>query len=141
MQLPPQDEIIMLAGINPVRAKKVRYYEDRELQARILPPPKLTPSATDGQKSPAPSSGDTWIETVAARQETDDTDPANGGIRREPELPQHEEVTPKPPDPVNEFELGNDEPDDEAPRLNVMHDQVRNLARQTSLDPADRMGL
>ena len=29
MQLPPTDEIVMAAGTAPIRAKKVRYYEDR----------------------------------------------------------------------------------------------------------------
>jgi type IV secretion system protein VirD4 len=141
MQLPPNDEIVMLAGINPVRANKVRYYEDRKLQSRILPPPELAPIAADGQKPPDPSSGNSWTEMIAAPKEEGDADPANSGIRREPELPEHEEVAAKPPDPANEFELSTDEPDDEAPRLKVMHDQVRDLARQTSLDPADRMGL
>jgi type IV secretion system protein VirD4 len=27
MQMPPNEEIVMVAGLNPVRAKKVRYYE------------------------------------------------------------------------------------------------------------------
>jgi type IV secretion system protein VirD4 len=141
MQLPPNDEIVMLAGINPARAKKVRYYEDKELQTRILPAPKLISSdINDGERSKAPG-GTTWAETIALPEPSKGDDPDNGGLRREPELPQHEEVAPKPPDPAKEFELGGDEPDDEAPRLKVMHDQVRDLARQTSLDPADHMGL
>ena len=41
MQLPPEDEIVMVSGCPPIRAKKVRYYEDPELAARILPPPIL----------------------------------------------------------------------------------------------------
>ena len=39
MQLPPVDEIVMVAGTSPIRAKKVRYYEDQRFQDRILPPP------------------------------------------------------------------------------------------------------
>jgi type IV secretion system protein VirD4 len=131
----------MLAGINPVLAKKVRYYEDGELQRRILPPPELTPIAVDGQEPQNPSSGDSWSETVIASKEADTTDPANGGIRREPELPEHEEVTPRPPDPAAEFELGSDEPDDDAPRFKIVQDKMSNLARQTSLDPGDHMEL
>jgi type IV secretion system protein VirD4 len=141
MQLPPNDEIVMLAGLNPVRAKKVRYYEDRELQRRILPPPELTPAAVDGPEPPNPSSDNSWTSTVTPSKESDDTDPANGGIRREPELPEHEEVTPKPPDPAAEFELSGDETDDDAPRLKVVQDKMRDLARQTSLDPGDHMEL
>jgi type IV secretion system protein VirD4 len=141
MQLPPNDEIIMLAGINPVRAKKVRYYEDNELQKRILPPPELTPENT-GVSNPSNHSPDnSWSETTIASKVSDAADPANGGIRREPELPEHEEVTPRTPDPAAEFELGSDEPDDDAPRFKIVQDKMSNLARQTSLDPGDHMEL
>lgn len=40
MQLPPADEIVMVAGIPPIRAKKARYFEDPRLQERIVEPPK-----------------------------------------------------------------------------------------------------
>ncbi|MFV3255142.1 type IV secretory system conjugative DNA transfer family protein, partial [Klebsiella pneumoniae] len=36
MQLPPADEIVMVAGTPPIRAKKARYFEDRRFQERIL---------------------------------------------------------------------------------------------------------
>jgi type IV secretion system protein VirD4 len=141
MQLPPNDEIVMLAGLNPVRAKKVRYYEDSEFQRRILPPPELTGAAVTGPKLPDVSAGNCWIETVAVSGEAEDSDPANGGLRREPELPEHEEVAPKPPDPAAEFELSVDEPDDDAPRFKVVQDKMRDLARQTALDPGEHMEL
>ena len=41
MQLPPTDEIVLVSGLPPIRAKKARYYEDRRLTARILPPPQV----------------------------------------------------------------------------------------------------
>ena len=28
MQLPPDDELVLVSGCHPIRAKKVRYYED-----------------------------------------------------------------------------------------------------------------
>ena len=31
MQLPPTDEIVMVSGVHPIRAKKARYYEDARL--------------------------------------------------------------------------------------------------------------
>ena len=40
MQLPPDDEIVMVAGVPPIRAKKARYFEDWRLAERILPAPK-----------------------------------------------------------------------------------------------------
>jgi len=41
MQLPPADELVLLSGLAPIRAKKLRYYEDRNFRKRIAPPPKL----------------------------------------------------------------------------------------------------
>ena len=39
MQLPPTDEIVMVSGIHPIRAKKARYYADERFQERIVAPP------------------------------------------------------------------------------------------------------
>src|SRR3546814_19304409 len=41
MQLPPADELVMISGLAPIRAKKLRYYEDRNFQNRLAPPPAL----------------------------------------------------------------------------------------------------
>ncbi|MCC6418565.1 MAG: IncP-type conjugal transfer protein TraG, partial [Gemmataceae bacterium] len=42
MQLPPDEEIVMVAGHAPVRAQKLRYYEDGNFTRRLLPPPVLS---------------------------------------------------------------------------------------------------
>ncbi len=41
MQLPPTDEVIMIAGLPPIRARKIRYYEDRGFKGRVESPPAL----------------------------------------------------------------------------------------------------
>ncbi len=41
MQLPPADELVLVSGLAPIRAKKLRYYEDRNFTARVVPPPAL----------------------------------------------------------------------------------------------------
>lgn len=41
MQLPPTDELILIAGLAPIRAKKLRYYEDANFKARLGEPPAL----------------------------------------------------------------------------------------------------
>ncbi|MGN6514425.1 MAG: conjugal transfer protein TraG [Rhizomicrobium sp.] len=41
MQLPPKDELVLVSGMAPIRAKKLRYYEDRNFITRILPAPEL----------------------------------------------------------------------------------------------------
>jgi type IV secretion system protein VirD4 len=141
MQLPPDDELVLLSGCAPIRAKKARYFEDPEMQARILKPPMLARS-----KSPAteedhkiPHEGDWTGRVVEASSESATEDPANAGIRREPELPEHEEIVPGRKKPVQEFEPIEDEPDDEAQRQRVMQRTFRTVARQVSLDPGDDM--
>jgi type IV secretion system protein VirD4 len=41
MQLPLEDEIILVSGLAPIRAKKLRHYEDGNFTSRILPPVRL----------------------------------------------------------------------------------------------------
>jgi type IV secretion system protein VirD4 len=144
MQLPPDDELVLVSGCPPIRAKKSRYYQDRRLLQRILPPPD--PSATTETPSspracrPAPADG--WTGAIVAPPPAEaGRDSANGGIRREPELPAHEEIVPERESSAREFEPAEDEPEDEAQRLRVLQRQGRTIARQAALDPADDMGL
>ena len=142
MQLPPEDELVLVSGCHPIRAKKARYYEDPQLQARILPPPKSSSRAGEGQyDSPSsPKNTHDWVDAVIAAPIGPYDDPANSGIRREPELPEHEEIALEPSKPSHEFELLEDEPDDDAQRLQAMRRQARIIAGQVALDPADDMG-
>jgi type IV secretion system protein VirD4 len=145
MQLPPDDELVLVSGCHPIRAKKARYYEDPQLRTRILPPPKPKPSrsAESASRSPTacPAHSDDWAALVVAAPPAQSDDPDNAGIRREPELPEHEEIAPEPRQPAQEFELADDDADDAPQRLRVLQGQGRNIARQVSLDPADDMGL
>ena len=51
MQLPPADEIVMVAGTPPIRAKKARYFEDKRLIERVLPPPEACEQSRSQPKS------------------------------------------------------------------------------------------
>ena len=108
MQLPPEDELVLVSGCPPIRAKKARYYKDPELKARTLPPPKLwcpiAPAATERRDLPRVRHD--W-ENAAIASITTAEDPANSGIRREPELPEHEEIAPEPQKPTREFDPVN----------------------------------
>ncbi|MDC7693484.1 conjugal transfer protein TraG [Asticcacaulis sp. DXS10W] len=42
MQLPPSDELVLVSGLPPIRAKKLRYYEDPNFRSRSVPAPLLT---------------------------------------------------------------------------------------------------
>jgi type IV secretion system protein VirD4 len=141
MQLPSEDELILVSGCPPIRAKKARYYEDRQLKARILPPP--APAKAAGQPIPAqPLDVHDWNDPIVGPSQAPAAiDPDNGGIRREPELPEHEEIAPEPRKPAQEFEPSQDEPDDDAQRLRAMQRQLRTTARQVALDPSDGMEL
>ena len=41
MQLPASDELVLLSGTPPIRARKIRYFEDRRFTARLAEPPVL----------------------------------------------------------------------------------------------------
>jgi type IV secretion system protein VirD4 len=142
MQLAPSDELVLVSGVPPIRAKKARYYEDIRLTGRLLPP-----SQPRNQRSGNPPSDD-WSRLpapVASRKQSSSggagDDPANGGIRREPELPEHEEVLPLQARPTPEFTFIEEDSADDALRARAFQQQVRGLARQAAMDPGDGMKL
>ena len=145
MQLPPTDEIVMVAGTPPIRTTKARYYEDARFKERILPPPDLVaaplaPSlSTDDWSGRVVAAADGRSATVAA--DGAEGDPANAGIRREPELPEHEEIIPPPPSPEHEFEFLDDEPDVDAAKARAMRQRMRMVARQVAMNPDDGIDL
>ena len=155
MQLPPTDEIVLVSGLPPICAKKARYYEDQRLTARILPPPQLEPIDPDTASGTASSLvTDDWCGVMARRERmaaeeavaaapSDDEDPANGGIRREPELPEYEAITPEGPIPASAPEnfIVDASDDDEAIKARILRGRARSLARQASMDPDDGIAL
>lgn len=70
-------------------------------------------------------------------------DPDNAGIRREPDLPEHEAIPPEAPAPrpVREFDDPDAEPDTEAVKARIVQRRLGGLARQAALDPDDGMVL
>ncbi len=140
MQLPPDDELVLMSGCAPIRAKKARYFEDPQMTARILPPPALTaPTSPATDESPPVPSGGDWAGAIVTPAASETEDPANAGIRREPELPEHEEIVPEPAKPVHEFDPMYEEPDDEVQRQRIMQRTFGTVVRQVSLDPSDDM--
>jgi len=142
MQLPPADELVLVSGVQPIRAKKARYYEDRRLQERILPPPLQL------ERKPPKAGHDDWSALPPVAPElkrpsvtSSEDDPDNAGIRREPELPEHEAIAPETPPSVDPFALFVDETDDETAQANMLRQRMRVVARQAALDPGDGIEL
>ncbi|MGV6873860.1 conjugal transfer protein TraG [Pseudochelatococcus sp. B33] len=161
MQLPPDDEIVMVAGIPPIRAKKARYFEDAQFRERLLPVPEnpnagflpkpddwsaLKPltspvAAVNGLPSAAVSASAAAAQPNSAAAKQDD-DPANAGLRREPGLEPHKDIAPeKETQPVNEFDPDSDEPEQKSSNNRALVRNMRQMARRISLDPGDGMEL
>jgi type IV secretion system protein VirD4 len=144
MQLQPADEIVMLAGTPPIRAKKARYYEDARLKERVLPPPEW--------RRPDNIHADDWSALpIPARLKLaesqglplqDDEDPTDSERRHQPELNRVRPVEKKAP-LDNEFEIdpSDDGDDDDAVRNRRLTRLMQGVARQVSLDPNDGMEL
>ncbi|QYA11914.1 conjugal transfer protein TraG [Rhizobium sp. AB2/73] len=145
MQLPPADEIVMVAGTPPIRAKKARYFEDRRFNERIMPPPKLTrsspTSADDWSRLPVPARPAAAMPEAMVTADGGDEDPTGSERRHQPELARAAPVEKKAPI-ENEFEIElDDEPDDDVARLSRANQVMQGVARQVSLDPNDGMEL
>jgi len=148
MQLPPDDELVLISGCSPIRAKKARYFEDERFRERLMAPTKLGGAAKlrDGRNDwiglPLATANIKELRATSGRGKVDSAnDQANSGIRREPELPQHEEVAPEPAPAKPEFEFADEEPDDEVQRATTLRKRAANIARQASMDPDDGLGL
>src|SRR5712672_4225068 len=141
MQLSPNEAIVMVSGVHPVRARKVRYYEDPQFQRRVLKPSRAVPINFSAQRDEwsghAPIPPSVKLLAALARKVRDQ----NGGIRREPELPQHEEIVVRAPLTENEFDAAPDESDADAVQAASLNRSMQGLARAVSLDPDDKMGL
>jgi type IV secretion system protein VirD4 len=143
MQLPPTDEVVMIAGVHPIRAKKARYFADPRFVERVLP----APATQSGGTAPQPDDWTTLeqpprVEIKApavmnaggGKGAANPVDTANANIRREPGLPDHEEIVREPVAPRPEFVFDDmDPPDADA----TLQRQMLRIARQASLDPGD----
>ena len=143
MQLPPSDEIVMVAGTPPIRAKKARYYEDARFRERLLPPPELKrpdkPRPDDWSSLPIPARPEA-LEAQPAEL-SDDEDTTDSERRLQPELSRAKPVEKKEPI-ANEFEIEPpDDAEEDAVRNRRMLRQMQGVARQVSLDPNDGMEL
>ncbi len=148
MQLPPTDELVMVAGLPPIRAKKIRYYEDPSFKDRVSAPPVLgRAGAYPDRPTVRP---DDWAGLVAEPAHRapsltvvgnkEERSASEGGLRREPELPEHEEVAPEASD-YREFDLVDDaDSDEEALKARQLARQrLQQFTRAAAMDRDDGM--
>jgi type IV secretion system protein VirD4 len=109
MQLPHGEEIVLVSGLAPVRAQKLRHYEDANFFSRVLPAPRLSaglypdcpptrPHDWQDQRKPE----DTRLEKPWFAQLHGEGG-EEGGLTREP---WNEPSAPKPVDPTIPDDLG-----------------------------------
>ncbi|WPZ05335.1 conjugal transfer protein TraG [Blastomonas marina] len=146
MQLPDTDEIVLLAGVHPIRARKARYYRDPRFSKRVERPPTVQKSefAADesewhGRHVTAPVQLKKSL-TGSEEYEVDDRQ-SDGGIRQSPELPDYVDVAPPPVEIPNEFEFDDRTDDDQANRNRRMAERMQANARRAALDPGDGIEL
>ena len=150
MQLPPRDELVLISGNPPIRARKARYYRDRRLASRILAPPVLTaPGAGGGRRVRRATAWtplldedpDTAAEQGPAAASLVAHDRANSGIRRDPAVQSHEAIVPE--QPKRDANIGGftDDPDNETNAAKELDRKLYAVARQTALDRDDGLGM
>ncbi|RJE84209.1 conjugal transfer protein TraG [Paracoccus onubensis] len=158
MQLPPEEELVMVAGIPPIRTKKARYFEDARFRERLLSAPETgmstapkpdnwtrrTVSASDerGQAGDAAKAANPASAGIAQSGTQLSEDTENAGLRREPGLEPHKDIAPEPLSlPENEFDPDIETPEQEVTRNGVLVRDMGRIARRISMNPDDGMEL
>ncbi|MCC6714700.1 MAG: conjugal transfer protein TraG [Gammaproteobacteria bacterium] len=145
MQLPPDEAVVMVSGHLPIKARKLRYYQDANFTRRVLPPPVLFP---DRYADVPDSRPDDWsglatppTPTVPVVGDAASGDADEGGLRRQVELSEGDAFNP-------EFEpLGSDlallDDDDDLPLSmpSQFDPRLQRAARLAALDPDDGIPL
>ena len=147
MQLPPDDAVVMVSSVAPIRAKKLRYYADANFKRRVLPPPAL---AVGRYVDAPPVRPDDWsglaipVVPVApsavglAGGDAGTTD--DGGPRRQPELSEVAEYRPEQELVANDLALLDDD-DAPLPLPRQLDPAMQRTARLASLDQHDGIEL
>ncbi len=145
MQLPPDEAVVMISGHPPIKARKLRYYEDENFTRRVLPPPAL---AAGRYADVPPARPDDWsdlaipaVPATPAMSSTDDLGGADdGGPRRQPELSETVAYDPLPDAHATDLALLDDD-DLPLPLPGQLDPAMQRTARLASLNPNDGIDL
>jgi type IV secretion system protein VirD4 len=152
MQLPPDDELVMVSGQPPIRAQKLRYHEDRNFTVRLDAPPAL---ADNGYPDCPPQRADDWgslrpsVELAKAADLPTMESTAGGdegGLARRPELEPAAIIAEREPN-ADDLALLDDSDDFDVETVpssvpNRRPDpRLQRVARLAALDPNDGIPL
>ncbi len=135
MQLPAADELVLVSGMAPIRAKKLRYYEDRNFRDRLLPPPQLVPGDYPDRPKARPDDWTGMVRAPDARLGRSEDESAavidEGGLQQE----RHPGIEPAPAkqEPPKQLDL----PDPEREDSDVAADKQMMDRARTSLVRVD----
>ena len=141
MQLPPDEAVVMVSSHPPVKARKLRYYQDRNFTRRVLSPPALAAGFYADRPATRP---DDWsgLAPLIAPESLSSTDAGGfgdeGGHQLKPEL---EFVRDLPAQPEDDGLLVLDDEDDVTLRPRDVDRQLTRTARLAALDPDDGIAL
>lgn len=163
MQLSPDQQIVMVSGHPPVRARKLRYFADRNFADRVHSPPRLPPpSPSEVYSDRPPPRPDDWTgcplftPATSTAHRIGEASHLNdgGGISHDSQLQELlNEHGPKPPevteDPTSigresEFDddsLEVDVSDRNGPKRQSRDSRLSRTARLAALDPDDGIPL
>lgn len=132
MQLPPADELVLVSGLAPIRAKKLRYYEDRNFTSRVAAAPVLAFGLYSDKPAPRPDDWGGRVRGLHIRlatvvdQQAGPAEEEEGGLQQcHPGLP--EEGVSKPSAAEHETDLGLTEDESDAAADKRAMDRLRGL--------------
>ncbi|SFK84553.1 conjugal transfer protein TraG [Rhodanobacter glycinis] len=145
MQLPPDEAVVMVSGMAPIKARKLRYYTDANFRRRVLPPPVLS----GGRYADVPPlRSDDWsglaipsvplapaLAPVGSHGTADE-----GGLRRQPELVEVAIGVPESDSQAGDLALLDDDDLPLPPPVQLDRRPQRG-ARFAALDPDDGIAL
>jgi type IV secretion system protein VirD4 len=85
LQLPQDDALVLVSGTPPIRARKLRYYADRNFLSRLLPPPQLGQVRSGGAPVSCPDDWAGQTPATHAKLERAWSDLISTSIGRTPE--------------------------------------------------------
>ncbi|MBL4574553.1 MAG: conjugal transfer protein TraG [Opitutaceae bacterium] len=138
MQLPADEELLLVSGLAPVRAKKLKYYEDHNFTDRLLAPPSQAVQRIEGGGCDHDwQSGGTVRPISSASEQTFIHTDNSGGLEKVPELVRSP-LSPKPDlDVSDSIDVDDDFSDEELLKQKRDKDLIRNAQRafgQNQLD-------